>query len=92
MKSWTDHVGLAAPPLTPQEMTFEDIEERIREVVTGRYTAISNAFTELDYAKIYVVSKDDFREIMNENMMRLNDDQVTASLRLDLPTNMQITT
>ena len=76
LKEWTDYVGKAAPPQTAQEMSMEQVEERLREVVSGRYSAVSNAFAEVDYAKIFVVSKDDFREILNEHVMRLSDDQV----------------
>ena len=76
MKEWTDHVGKAAPPQSAQEVSLEKVEERIREVVTGRYNTIANAFIETDYANIFVVSKDDFREILNEHVMRLSDDQV----------------
>ena len=58
------------------EFTLNDIEDRIREVVLARKATLQQAFTEIDYAKILVVSKDDFREILNQNVMRLNDEQV----------------
>ena len=80
LKEWTDYVGKAAPPQTVQEMSLEQVEERIREVVTGRYNVISNAFTETDYANIFVVSKEDFREILNEHVMRLSVDQVKQKI------------
>lgn len=76
LKEWTDHVGRAAPPLEAQQMSVGEIEDRVREVVSGRYSTISNAFAETDYAKIFVVSKDDFRDIIHEHFMRLTDDQV----------------
>jgi len=76
LKEWTDYVGKAAPPQPVQEMSLEQVEDRIKEVVSGRFNIISNAFTETDYANIFVVSKEDFREILNEHVMRLTDDQV----------------
>jgi len=36
------------------------------------------AFSDIDYAKIYVVSKEDFRDILHENIMRLSDEQVKS--------------
>ncbi|XP_076811807.1 EF-hand calcium-binding domain-containing protein 6-like [Clavelina lepadiformis] len=75
LKEWTDYVGKIAPPQTPQELSLDDVEDRMREVVSGRYYALSRAFDDIDYAKIYVVSKDDFRDILNEHVMRLTDDQ-----------------
>lgn len=76
LREWKDYVGKVAPlPLSNGELTLNEIEDRISEVAVARKQTLQQAFTEIDYAKILVVSKDDFREILNQNVMRLNDDQ-----------------
>lgn len=65
------------PPQTPsRDMMLEDIEERIREVVRARSHIILGAFLEADYAKINVIPKEDFKEIINQHFLRLTDEQV----------------
>ena len=44
--------------------------------MTARFYNIAAAFSEVDYAKIGVVSKDDFREVLNKTLLRLSDEQV----------------
>uniref|UniRef100_H2Z2G4 EF-hand domain-containing protein n=1 Tax=Ciona savignyi TaxID=51511 RepID=H2Z2G4_CIOSA len=75
LKEWGDFVGKLAPPQTPQELPLEDVEDRISEVIAARHFGMSRDFADVDYAKIFVVSKEDFREILNRHVMRLTDSQ-----------------
>uniref|UniRef100_F6TMY0 EF-hand domain-containing protein n=1 Tax=Ciona intestinalis TaxID=7719 RepID=F6TMY0_CIOIN len=75
LKEWGDYVGKIAPPQSPHELPLVEVEERISEVVTARHFQISRDFADVDYAKIFVVSREDFRDILNRHVMRLTDDQ-----------------
>lgn len=72
---WAGHVDKAAPVISPRELLLEEIEEKLGEFVRARYYVFSHSFADADYAKINVVSKDDFRDIMNQHFIRMNDDQ-----------------
>jgi len=45
-------------------------------LLTANPYALASAFTEADYANMGVVSKDDFKTVVNKNVFRLSDDQV----------------
>ncbi|XP_078529993.1 EF-hand calcium-binding domain-containing protein 6 isoform X2 [Lissotriton helveticus] len=72
---WHERVAKLIQPKYPSELTIKDIMTRIEEVVTGRFYTIAQEFLNTDYAKINVISKEDFREICNRNFMLLTDDQ-----------------
>ncbi|XP_052809717.1 EF-hand calcium-binding domain-containing protein 6-like isoform X2 [Mya arenaria] len=60
---------------TPHLMPVDEVEERLREAVSSNPYNIAQAFTESDYANMGVVSKDDFKTIVNKNLFRMTDDQ-----------------
>nr|XP_039259918.1 EF-hand calcium-binding domain-containing protein 6-like [Styela clava] len=74
-QEWVGHLETAAPALSPRELPSNEIEERLREVVRARCWVFSRFFADADYAKINVVSKEDFRDLMNQHFMRLTEDQ-----------------
>ncbi|XP_035663860.1 EF-hand calcium-binding domain-containing protein 6-like [Branchiostoma floridae] len=51
------------------------VVEKVQEAVSARFYAFARSFAEVDYAKIGVVAKEDFRDILNKNAIRLSDDQ-----------------
>ena len=60
-------------------MTSEQVQEVIKEKVTQNFQGFARAFADVDYARIGVVSKDDFRQILVQYAFRLSDDQVRIS-------------
>ncbi|XP_023929939.1 EF-hand calcium-binding domain-containing protein 6 [Lingula anatina] len=61
---------------TPQQSVgMEEIHAALRENVTTHFYQMARAFAEIDYAKIGVVSKEDFRNVLNRNSFRLSNDQ-----------------
>ncbi|XP_071791136.1 EF-hand calcium-binding domain-containing protein 6-like [Asterias amurensis] len=71
-----------SPPL----YTLEDLQKDIRMAVTARFYRFTEKFGEVDYAKIGVVSKEDFKMVMDEIAFRMNPDQLD-SLWNTLPVN-----
>lgn len=61
---------------SPHVLSLEEIQENMRELVTARFQPLSKAFSDNDYAKIGVIAKDDFREVVNQFTIRLTDEQV----------------
>jgi len=61
---------------TPQMMTLDDIQQNLRESVTSHFYSLARAFSDVDYAGIGVVSKEDFREVIAKNAFRMSDEQV----------------
>lgn len=59
-----------APP------TLEDILVELRKCVSANYRYFEDKFTSLDYASIGVVSKEDFRDILDSVAFSLTDHQV----------------
>lgn len=57
---------------------MDEVHACISEVVSAHFYAIARAFAEIDYARIGVVAKDDFKMIMNKNIVRLTDSQVNT--------------
>ncbi len=63
-------------PQTPAVLTMDDVNERLGELVTSQFSSIVQALADMDYAKIGVVSKDDFKEILKQFSVRLPDEHV----------------
>lgn len=74
-QEWVGHLEHMAPILSPRELSFDEIDEKLHEVVRARYYLFHRYFADADYAKINVVSQEDFREMLNLHFMRLNDKQ-----------------
>jgi Ca2+-binding EF-hand superfamily protein len=60
----------------PRNMTMSQIQDLLTEKVSANYQAFVSSFTDVDYARIGVISKDDFREVLNKNFVRLSEEQV----------------
>ncbi|KAI8489383.1 EF-hand calcium-binding domain-containing protein 6 [Branchiostoma belcheri] len=74
-QNWLEDVQKAAKPKSPQELAMQEVQSRVQEAVSARFYAFARSFAEVDYAKIGVVAKEDFRDILNKNAIRLSDDQ-----------------
>ena len=57
-------------------MSLEDIQDKLREAVKAHTYNITQAFAEADYANLGVISKEDFLNVMNKQICRLNEEQV----------------
>ena len=57
-------------------MPIDEVQERVREAVHAHFYTLANLFKEIDYANIGVISKEDFRDVMDKNVMRFTDEQV----------------
>lgn len=57
-------------------MPIDEVQERLREAVHAHFYTLANLFKEVDYADIGVISKEDFRDVMDKNVMRFTDEQV----------------
>lgn len=57
-------------------MPIDEVEERLREAVMAHPYNLVQAFKEADFANMGVVSKDDFKSVLNKNLFRLSDEQV----------------
>ena len=66
-------------------LTTEQVQEQVREKVTQNFTGFARAFADVDYARIGVVSKDDFRDVLTKYAFRLSDDQVRSCDVIILP-------
>lgn len=70
----------AAFPLSSSPLIKTDeVVQRIHEAVVSHYHNILRDFESTDFAKIGSVTKEDLREVMARNIMRLNDEQVTTN-------------
>ena len=63
---------------------MEEVHEYLIELVTARFYHIARAFAEIDYAKIGVICKEDFKEVLYKYTMRLSDRQVCKALLVEL--------
>lgn len=72
---WMASLQKAFRSQTPHLMPIDEVEERLREAVKANSHMLTQAFTEADYASLGVVSKDDFRTIIDKNVFRLSDEQ-----------------
>ncbi|XP_069133814.1 EF-hand calcium-binding domain-containing protein 6-like isoform X1 [Argopecten irradians] len=71
---------------TPSLNSMEDIQSRLRETVVAHFYTLARAFNDLDYAGIGVVSKEDFREVINKTAFRITEEQFD-NLMAYIPTN-----
>ena len=62
---------------TPSLMPVDEVQERLHEVVMGHFYTLARLFAEIDYAKIGVIAKEDFREVLDNHVIRLTDEQVS---------------
>ena len=53
------------------------------------FSDVNQALVEIDFSGIGVVSKDDFRNVINKHAIRLSPEQVYFYLSLSLDTNVQ---
>ncbi|XP_039618121.1 EF-hand calcium-binding domain-containing protein 6-like [Polypterus senegalus] len=78
-EDWADKVEKkvekVSTPLPSKSLSLKDILSRIREVVSSRLYIITKEMTDIDYAHINVIAKEDFRDICNRYFMRLTDEQ-----------------
>ncbi|KAG2460370.1 EFCB6 protein, partial [Polypterus senegalus] len=87
-EDWADKVEKkvekVSTPLPSKSLSLKDILSRIREVVSSRLYIITKEMTDIDYAHINVIAKEDFRDICNRYFMRLTDEQSMDSLKRPL--------
>ena len=57
-------------------MTLDDIQDKLREAVQAHTYNIAKALAEADYVNLGVISKDDFRTVMDKETYRISDEQV----------------
>lgn len=57
-------------------MPIDEVQERLREAVHAHFYTLANFFKERDYANIGVISREDFKDVMDKNVMRFTDEQV----------------
>ena len=67
--------------LPPQQLSMEEVTQHLREMITQKFFHIAKAFAEMDYAKIGVVSREDFQEVLYRFTVRLTKDQVCAQFK-----------
>ncbi|XP_053398276.1 EF-hand calcium-binding domain-containing protein 6-like [Mercenaria mercenaria] len=60
---------------TPHLMAIDEVEEKLREAVMANPYNLTQAFQEADFANMGVVSKDDFKSVLNKQLFRLSDEQ-----------------
>ena len=73
---WLDTIKKNLRSETPQVLSEEEVTSHLREQVTAKFNQLSRAFADIDYARIGVVSKEDFQDVLNQFTIRLNEDQV----------------
>ena len=88
-ETWMESIQKAERSPPPNPITMDDIHQVMKEVVTARQSRFNEAFAAIDYANIGVLSKEDFRQVLNEVAFRMAPDQVsgayTPKLWNDLP-------
>eukprot|EP00057_Strongylocentrotus_purpuratus_P031738 XP_785504.3 PREDICTED: EF-hand calcium-binding domain-containing protein 6-like [Strongylocentrotus purpuratus] len=55
--------------------TIDEIKQELRQLVKARFYRFAERFSEIDYANIGVVARDDFNAVLNELAFRLSIDQ-----------------
>ncbi|XP_072165535.1 EF-hand calcium-binding domain-containing protein 6-like isoform X2 [Diadema setosum] len=58
--------------------TMEDIKQDLRQAVKARFYKFAERFSDLDYANIGVVAKDDFRDVLNELAFRMSSEHFNS--------------
>ncbi len=81
-ETWIESIQKAEKPSIPEPITMDDIHQVMQEVVSARQSRFNDAFAAIDYANIGVISKEDFRQVLNEVAFRMTSDQVCSDLFL----------
>lgn len=80
-ETWIDSIQKSDKVLPPRPVTLEEVHQELLQAVLARPQMFNEAFSAIDYANIGVVSKEDFRMVINEVAFRLSDEQVRWSAR-----------
>lgn len=74
----------AAKPFSPEvplkALTAAEMAARVLEVVRARPNQLRCDLEAADFARIGVVAKADFREILHRHVMRVSDEQVRRTI------------
>ena len=62
-------------------MTLDDMKDKLREAVQAHTYNIAQALAEADFANLGVISKEDFKSVMDKQICRLSDEQVRGHLK-----------
>lgn len=68
--------NLSPPPVI---QATDEVMVKINEAVRAHFHNIYHDFKEADFASIGSVTREDFREVLNKNVMRVNDEQVNQT-------------
>ncbi|KAK6168917.1 hypothetical protein SNE40_020073 [Patella caerulea] len=52
-----------------------DLEDKLKESVAAHFNTVARSLEEIDYAKIGVVSKEDFKHLINTELFKLTDEK-----------------
>ena len=63
-------------PKPMQGMPFEEVTQRLKEIVTSRFYDFVSAFKDIDYGQLGVIRQQDFRRVLHALAFRLLDEQV----------------
>lgn len=74
-ETWIDSIQKSDKVLPPRPVTLEEVHQELLQAVLARPQMFNEAFSAIDYANIGVVSKEDFRMVINEVAFRLSDEQ-----------------
>ena len=91
-EAWVEKLRRQLREDSPHIMTMEEIQDTMKDMIPNRYYALAKGFAENDYAKIGVVAKDDFKEILFRFTIRLTDEQVQNKTQINLGNNFSPTT
>ena len=79
LKRWMEQAEKALDDEGLGLLNIDQVQEQVREKVTQNFSGFARAFADVDYARIGVVSKDDFRDVLTRYAFRLSDDQVRGT-------------
>ncbi|XP_006816237.1 EF-hand calcium-binding domain-containing protein 6-like [Saccoglossus kowalevskii] len=74
-QNWLESVQKVAKDASPRPMGVDEIQMRLQEIISARFYQFAERFSEIDYAKIGVIAKDDFRDVIQDSAFRLTDSQ-----------------
>ncbi|OWF48504.1 EF-hand calcium-binding domain-containing protein 6 [Mizuhopecten yessoensis] len=83
---WLTNLTKTINAQTPSLNSMEEIQTRLKETVAGHFNTLARAFSDLDYAGIGVVTKEDFKEVINKTAFRITEEQFD-NLMAYIPTN-----
>ena len=75
-KRWLEYMTQAMEETGQRPLNMDQLQQMVKEKVTENFQGFSRAFADVDYARIGVISKDDFRSVLNKLALRLDDEQV----------------